>query len=76
VGIREAGWVWVLESQGVTSAQATGYAFLVLGIYLASSAVGGLVYLLRGGTIPETALTRTEDSPDLTEPSGVAGPSD
>jgi len=51
LGIREAVWVWSLGMYGVGRGEAFAYALLVLGVSLATSAVGGLVYAVAGGDI-------------------------
>jgi glycosyltransferase 2 family protein len=55
LGIREAVWVWGLGIHGIAQGEALAYALLVLGMSLATSAVGGAVYAIRGGdvTVPE-----------------------
>ncbi len=49
LGAREATYVWALTAFGIGHSQALAFAFLVLAVLLASSAVGGVVYLLAGG---------------------------
>ena len=51
LGIREAVWVWGLGLYGVSQGKALAYALLVLGVSLATSAVGGLVYAVAGGDV-------------------------
>ncbi len=51
LGIREATYVWSLTAFGVPHDQAFAFAFLILGLLLASSAVGGVVYLVAGGEV-------------------------
>jgi glycosyltransferase 2 family protein len=51
LGIREAAWVWGLGTQGIGQREALAYALLVLGMSLVTSAVGGLVYAIRGGDV-------------------------
>ncbi len=51
LGVREATNVWALTAFGVGHGQALAFAFLILGVLLASSAVGGVVYLLAGGEV-------------------------
>jgi uncharacterized membrane protein YbhN (UPF0104 family) len=51
LGVREGLWVWALGSYGVSGVISLSYALLALGLFLATSAVGGLVYLLAGGEV-------------------------
>lgn len=51
LGFREAAYVWALGVFGIEHAQALAFALLVLAILLATSAVGGLVYVVKGGEI-------------------------
>jgi uncharacterized membrane protein YbhN (UPF0104 family) len=69
LGIREATYVWSLTAFGVAHDQALAFAFLILGILLASSAVGGVVYLVAGGEVdrsgkPELGEDRIHQSHD------------
>ncbi len=53
LGFREAAYRWGLTTFGYADApHALAFAILVLGVLLASSAVGGVVYLVAGGEIP------------------------
>jgi glycosyltransferase 2 family protein len=54
LGIREAAWVWGLGIYGVDSGQAVAYAILVLGVSLATSALGGAVYVIAGAEISKS----------------------
>jgi uncharacterized protein (TIRG00374 family) len=54
LGIREAAWVWGLGVYGVDSAHAVAYAILVLGVALATSALGGLVYVVAGAEVSKS----------------------
>jgi hypothetical protein len=51
LGIREAVWVWGLGLYGVGRAEALAYALLILGVSLATSAVGGVIYAVAGGQV-------------------------
>lgn len=51
LGFREAAYVWALGEFGVDHTTALAFALLVLAILLATSAVGGLVYIARGGEL-------------------------
>lgn len=51
LGVREAAWVWSLGLYGVSSGHAVAYAILVLGVALASSAIGGIVYVVMGADV-------------------------
>jgi uncharacterized membrane protein YbhN (UPF0104 family) len=51
LGVREAVWVWSLGEYGFGTSEALAFALLVLGVYLATSAIGGIVYLVGGGEI-------------------------
>ena len=55
LGFREGAWVWVLGQYGVGGGRALAYALLILAIFLATSAIGGLVYAVAGGDV--TAAT-------------------
>ena len=49
LGLREAAYVWCLTAYGVSRDTATAFAFLMLGLVLATSAIGGLIYVASGG---------------------------
>jgi glycosyltransferase 2 family protein len=51
LGLREGAYVWCLTAYGVSRDDATAFAFLMLGLVLATSAIGGLVYVAGGGKI-------------------------
>lgn len=51
LGVREAVWVWSLGLYGVSSSHGVAYAILVLGVALASSAIGGVVYVVMGADV-------------------------
>lgn len=55
LGIREATYVWSLTAFGVTHDRALAFAFLILGMLLASSCAGGVVYLVAGGEVDRLA---------------------
>jgi hypothetical protein len=57
LGVREAVWVWSLGVYGLGSSEALAFALLVLGVYLATSAIGGIVYLVGGGEIRASPRT-------------------
>jgi uncharacterized protein (TIRG00374 family) len=52
LGIREAGYVWFLQKQGVDNDIATAFGILWFVVLLASSLVGGLVYVWSGAAVP------------------------
>jgi glycosyltransferase 2 family protein len=52
LGIREAGYVWFLQRQGIDNDIATAFGILWFVVLLASSLVGGLVYLWSGAAVP------------------------
>lgn len=51
LGFREAAYVWCLTTYGIGHDRALAFALLVLGVTLASSAVGGIVYAVAGGEV-------------------------
>jgi glycosyltransferase 2 family protein len=51
LGFREGAYVWTLHRYGVLHDPALAFALLVLGVLLAASAVGGLVYMIFGGEV-------------------------
>jgi len=51
LGFREAAYVWCLATYGIGHDRALAFALLVLGVTLASSAVGGIVYAVSGGEV-------------------------
>lgn len=51
LGLREATYVWALRSYGVGHDAALAFALLALGVVLASSLAGGIVYLVAGGDV-------------------------
>jgi glycosyltransferase 2 family protein len=52
LGIREAGYVWFLQRHGISSDMATAFGLLWFVVLLASSLVGGIVYLWSGAAVP------------------------
>jgi glycosyltransferase 2 family protein len=58
LGVREAVWVWSLGLYEVQETEAFAYALLVLVMSLTSSAVGGIVYAVVGGTVDGKANTK------------------
>jgi len=52
LGVREAGYAWFLTRQGVDHDTAIAFGILWFVVLLASSLVGGLVYLASGAAIP------------------------
>jgi uncharacterized protein (TIRG00374 family) len=48
LGLREGVFVWALGRYGISHDAALAFAVLVLGVLLATSATGGIVYLLMG----------------------------
>jgi uncharacterized membrane protein YbhN (UPF0104 family) len=54
LGVRESGYVYFLTlAQGASASQAGAFAAAWLAIVAASSALGGLVFLVTGGRLPE-----------------------
>jgi uncharacterized protein (TIRG00374 family) len=51
LGFREVAYTWALGTFGVEHATALAFALLVLAILLATSAVGGLIYVVAGGEV-------------------------
>ena len=51
VGFREAAYVWSLGAYGVGHDRALAFALLMLGLLLATSAVGAVVYVVAGGSV-------------------------
>jgi uncharacterized protein (TIRG00374 family) len=68
LGLREAAYVWCLTAYGVSRDQATAFAFLMLGLLLATSAIGGLVYVAGGGRIKDRGGVTTSTA-QPTDPS-------
>lgn len=54
LGVREAAYVWGLGSYGVRAPQALVFSLLLLGLMLATSAIGAVVYVTGGGRHRET----------------------
>ena len=52
LGFREGSYVWALGAYGVGHDAALAFGLLILGVLLASSVVGGIVYVLGGGEVP------------------------
>ena len=52
LGIREAGYVWFLQRQGVAGDTAIAFGILWFAVLLASSLVGGIVYVWSGAAVP------------------------
>jgi glycosyltransferase 2 family protein len=66
LGLREGAYVWCLTAYGISRDDATAFAFLMLGLVLATSAIGGLVYVAGGGRIADrdgvtTSTTQPRD---------------
>jgi uncharacterized membrane protein YbhN (UPF0104 family) len=70
LGVREATWVWSLGLYGITSAESLAYAVLILASYLLTSAVGGVVYVVRGG---ESSRRAAKDLSDATAGRSLRG---
>lgn len=51
LGFREAAYAWALGSFGVSSEHALAFALVILMVLLATSAAGGLVYVIAGGEV-------------------------
>jgi uncharacterized protein (TIRG00374 family) len=64
LGVREAVWVWSLGFYEVGRGEALAYALLVLGVALATSALGGVIYAVAGGDV-SPGLTRLEGGKPL-----------
>jgi hypothetical protein len=72
LGFREGMYVWALGAYGVSHAAALAFALLMLASLLGSSAIGGVVYLLRGGDVaPRDADHR---APEVYRPGDYAQP--
>jgi hypothetical protein len=67
LGFREAAYVWCLASYGIGHDRALAFALLVLTATLASSVVGGVVYALVGGEVPEIEAEPAEFLPRTLE---------
>ncbi len=52
LGIREMGYVWFLERQGIDNDVAVAFGLLWFVVLLVSSLFGGLVYLTSGSSLP------------------------
>jgi uncharacterized membrane protein YbhN (UPF0104 family) len=63
LGIREAGYVWFLERQGVADDTAFAFGLLWFAVLLVSSMVGGLVYAWGGAGVPPLRATPKADRP-------------
>lgn len=60
LGVREAGYVWFLQRQGVSADMAAAFGVLWFVVLLASSLVGGVVYVWSGAAVP-TLRGKRED---------------
>lgn len=58
LGIREAGYIWFLQRQGVDHDTAFAFGLLWFVVLLVSSLVGGLVYLWSGAAVPTLRARR------------------
>ncbi|MBI4729499.1 MAG: flippase-like domain-containing protein [Acidobacteria bacterium] len=56
LGFREGAYVWGFGAYGTAHDSALAFALLVLAVLLATSAVGGLVYVLAGGEVQPGAF--------------------
>lgn len=63
LGIREAGYVWFLQRQGVDHDTAFAFGVLWFAVLLASSLIGGLVYLWGGAAVPTLRGQRGRTAP-------------
>ena len=52
IGVREAGYVWFLQRQGVPADTAMAFGLLWFVVLLTTSLVGGAVYLWSGSAVP------------------------
>lgn len=77
LGIREAGYVWFLQRQGVGGDTAVAFGILWFAVLLASSLVGGVVYLWGGASVPTLRGPRAprEESPGQAAGKGSQFPS-
>jgi hypothetical protein len=57
LGFREATYLWALRAYGVPGTPALFFAFVVLGVTLLASAVGGVVYAVGGAPLPRDLQT-------------------
>ena len=71
LGIREAGYVWFLRRQHVPGDTAIAFGILWFAVLLASSLVGGLVYLWSGAAVPTLRAHRGGPAP---QPAGDGEP--
>lgn len=62
LGFREGALVWGLGSYGISSDQALAFALLALGMLLASSAVGGIVFVVAGGDLQRKRVEPSQDA--------------
>lgn len=58
LGFREGAYIWTLGRYGIGHDQALAFALLSLGVVLASSAVGGIVYMIAGGEVTDDEIAR------------------
>lgn len=58
LGFREGAYIWTLGRYGIGHDQALAFALLSLGVVLASSAVGGIVYMIAGGEVADEEIAR------------------
>ena len=63
LGIREVGYVWFLRRQDVPVDTAIAFGILWFAVLLASSLVGGLVYLWSGAAVPTLRAHRGGPAP-------------
>jgi uncharacterized membrane protein YbhN (UPF0104 family) len=68
LGFREGTYVWALGAYGVSHAAALAFALLMLASLLGASALGGLVYLFRGGDVSRRGLARGDQEAYLPGP--------
>jgi len=52
LGVREGIFIWTLAHYGISAHESVAMGLLVLGLLLAASAVGGIVYLVLGADAP------------------------
>ena len=60
LGFREGAYVWSFAAYGVGHNRGLAFALLMLGLVIATSAVGGIVYMLGGARVDSPRTSPSE----------------
>jgi hypothetical protein len=61
IGLREGGYIFLLNRIGVSSAHAIAFGFLWFAVIVIDSLIGGLIFILRRKPAPQAIVAEIED---------------